>query len=101
MIIDAWAQHPTQRHLQLPVFDSLGKWVSNDKANSQLNAIEMPLSVTLESMDQGGVSVSLLSAWVGPQGELTSNDEVASFVSEAPDRLVGVGSVDIAHPMSS
>ena len=26
MIIDAWAQHPTLRHLRDPIFDSLRRW---------------------------------------------------------------------------
>jgi len=61
----------------------------------------MPLSVTLQNMDDAGVSISLISAWVGPKGEMISNDEVAGFVKEAPDRLVGVGSVDISRPMDA
>jgi hypothetical protein len=32
----------------------------------------------------------LLSAWHGPQGALISNDEAATFVARAPERLVGV-----------
>jgi uncharacterized protein len=32
---------------------------------------------------------------------MISNDEVAGFVAEAPDRLVGVGSVDISKPMDA
>ena len=44
------------------------------------------------------MSLALISAWVGPRGELISNDEVAAFVSESPGRLAGVGSVDISRP---
>jgi predicted TIM-barrel fold metal-dependent hydrolase len=32
---------------------------------------------------------------------MSSNDEVAGFVQQAPDRLVGVGSVDISKPMAA
>ena len=56
------------------------------------------MSVTVAAMDEGGISRSLISAWEGPRGSLISNDEVAAFVREAPDRLVGVGSVDISRP---
>jgi predicted TIM-barrel fold metal-dependent hydrolase len=49
-------------------------------------------------MDEGGISRSIISAWEGPRGPLISNDEVAAFVREAPERLVGVGSVDISRP---
>lgn len=50
-------------------------------------------------MDQAGVTQSLISAWVAPRNVMISNDEVAGFVAQAPDRLVGVGSVDISRPM--
>lgn len=94
MIIDAWAQHPTLRHSQDPIFDSLRRWT---KAKTPTQALPVP--VTIGFMDEAGVSKSLISAWVAPRNEMISNDEVASFVSQAPDRLVGVGSVDITKPM--
>jgi uncharacterized protein len=52
-------------------------------------------------MDEGGVDLGLASAWVGPSGQLVTNDEVASWVKAAPHRLVGIGSVDIRHPMAA
>ena len=61
----------------------------------------MPVSMTTALMDQAGVTRSLISAWVGPKEVMISNDEVAGFVAEAPDRLVGVGSVDISKPMTA
>lgn len=94
MIIDAWAQHPTLRHTQDPIFDSLRRWTKAPIPTEQL-----PVSATLALMDQGGVSKSLISAWVAPRNVMISNDEVAAFVAQAPDRLVGVGSVDISKPM--
>jgi hypothetical protein len=100
MIIDAWAQHPTARHLAHPMFDSLRRWTRG--AAGPLGAaaptVDWPVSVTLTAMDEGGITCSLISAWEGPRGSLISNDEVASFVRQAPERLVGVGSVDISRP---
>jgi hypothetical protein len=52
-------------------------------------------------MDQADVGKSLISAWVAPRNVMISNDEVAGFVGEYPDRLVGVGSVDISRPMEA
>lgn len=52
-------------------------------------------------MNQAKVDKMLISAWVAPKRELISNDEVAAFVAQAPDRLVGVGSVDISQPMKA
>ena len=47
------------------------------------------------------VAKSLISAWVAPRNVMISNDEVARFVGEYPERLVGIGSVDIARPMAA
>jgi predicted TIM-barrel fold metal-dependent hydrolase len=96
VVIDAWAQHPTQRHIHDPMFEPLRRWTKGALPTS-----EVPLAATLAAMDHAGVSRSLLSAWVGPQGALISNDEVAGWVAQAPDRLIGVGSVDIRKGMTA
>jgi len=98
MIIDAWAQHPTARHLAHPMFESLRRWTRGQGGLEGAGAADWPVSLTLRAMDEGGVELSLVSAWVGPRGDLISNDEVAGFVRESGGRLVGVGSVDISRP---
>lgn len=96
MIIDAWGQHPTLRHSQDPIFDSLRRWTK-----TQAPAEQLPVSVTVDLMDQGGIDRMLISAWSAPRNNMISNDEVADFVAEAPDRLIGVGCVDLSHPMEA
>ncbi|MDL0431748.1 amidohydrolase family protein [Marinobacter sp. TBZ242] len=96
MIIDAWAQHPTLRHSQDPIFESLRRWTK-----IPLPTAELPVRTTLEMMDQAGVDRSLICAWFAPRNVMISNDEVAGFVAEAPERLIGVGSVDISKPMEA
>lgn len=96
MIIDAWGQHPTKRHSHDPIFDSLRRWTKTKAPENQL-----PVSATIDVMDAGNVDKMLISAWVAPKNVMISNDEVAEFVSEAPDRLIGVGSVDISKPMEA
>ena len=96
MIVDAWAQHPTLRHLQDPIFDSLRRW-----SRESIPEAAPRLDATIESMDAANVSVALISAWVAPRNVMISNDEVAGFVSSYPDRLVGVGSVDVSKPMEA
>ncbi len=96
LIIDAWAQHPTLRQMQDPMFDSLLRW-GKTSAPTQ----ELPVAATIAAMDQAGISRSLISAWYAPQRAMISNDEVAGFVAQAPDRLIGVGSVDISKPMAA
>jgi len=96
MIIDAWGQHPTPRHIQDPIFESLWRWTKSTPPKEQL-----PVSATLSAMDKGGVDRMLISAWVAPRNVMISNDEVATFVAEAPNRLIGVGSVDISRAMAA
>ena len=93
MIIDVWAQQPTLRHAQSPIFDSLRRWTKQPVPEAA-----SPVSTLIASMDAAGVDLSLISAWQSPRFDLITNDEVAAFVAEAPDRLVGVGSVDISKP---
>lgn len=97
-IIDAWAQHPTPKHSNDPIFDSLKRWT---KSAGQEIPTEVPVETTIAFMDQGNINKSLISAWYAPKNIMISNDEVAGFVSTAPDRLVGVGSVDISKPMQA
>lgn len=96
LIIDAWAQHPTLRQSQDAMFDSLRRW-----AKAPVATEELPVSATVRAMDQAGIARSLICAWVAPRNVMISNDEVAGFVRQAPDRLVGVGSVDISKPMAA
>ena len=94
-IVDVWMQHPTRRFLDQPFFESLRRWARQDSVP------DIPLSATIETMDQAGVGVGLLAAWWGPRGALIDNDEVASFVSEHPGRLLGIASVDLHRPMEA
>lgn len=96
MIIDAWAQHPTLRQLRDPIFESLRRWT-----RATLPTEEVPVAATVAAMDAAGIDRALISAWVGPRNVMISNDEVAGFVAQAPGRLIGVGSVDLARPMAA
>lgn len=79
-----------------PIFDSLRRWTRGGRPET-----ELPVAATIAAMDAGGISRSLICAWESPRGPLISNDEVAGFVAQAPDRLVGVGSVNISKPMAA
>lgn len=96
MIIDAWAQHPTLRHAQDPIFASLHRWNKTEAPKE-----EIPVSFTIAAMDAANVDKSLISAWQAPNRDMIANDEVAGFVAQYPDRLIGVGSVDISKPMDA
>jgi predicted TIM-barrel fold metal-dependent hydrolase len=96
VIIDAWAQHPTLRHMQDAIFESLRRWT-----RTPMPTVELPVSATVAAMDQAKIDKSLISAWVAPRNVMISNDEVAGFVEQAPDRFVGVGSADISKPIAA
>ncbi len=94
-VVDVWMQHPTKRFLEQPFFESLRRWGRQDSIP------DIPLSSTIDTMDEAKVGVGLLAAWWGPGGPLIDNDEVASFVREHPTRLAGVASVNLARPMDA
>lgn len=87
MIVDAWAQ----RHVRDPIFKPLRR----------RNREEVPVVTTIRTMDKASIAKTLISAWVAPRNVMISNDEIAGFAAEHPDRLVGIGSVDISNPMQA
>ncbi|MEO1061161.1 MAG: amidohydrolase family protein [Actinomycetota bacterium] len=95
-VIDAWMQHPTLRHAQHEMFDSLRRWTGQPVPTE-----ELPLEATLATMDAAGVSAGLTAAWYGPAGDMISNDDVAGFMAQAPDRLHGVAGADLRRPMEA
>lgn len=94
-IIDAWIQHPTPRFAAHPMFDSLKRWTGGEVP------AEIPVELTLAALDAGPVQRALVSAWWGPTGAMLSNDEVAEVVRRAPERFVGIASVDLHRPMEA
>ncbi|WP_433337196.1 amidohydrolase family protein [Spirillospora sp. CA-294931] len=96
MIVDAWMQHGTVRFMGHEMLDSLWRWIGQDPPKE-----EVPVAATVAALDAGGVDVGLISAWYGPEGDLVSNDEVASFVRDGGGRLAGVASVDLRKPMQA
>jgi hypothetical protein len=97
MTVDVWMQHPTARFARHEMFDSLRRWTGQSGLTEQ-----RPISATLAAMDAAGVEVGLLSAWHAPrEGALISNDEVAGWIAEHPDRFAGLAAVDLARPMDA
>ncbi|MGI9603159.1 MAG: amidohydrolase family protein [Acidimicrobiales bacterium] len=95
-VIDVWMQHPTLRHSQHEMFDSLRRWMGLEEPTE-----ELPLELTIQQMDEGNVSIGLAAAWYGPAGDLINNDEVGEYVARHPDRLRGVAGADLRRPMDA
>jgi len=89
-------QHPTPAFINHPMFDSLRRWTKSEKLTE-----ELPVEFTVAAMDQANVDKGLICAWWGPQGPLISNDDVASFVKQFPDRLIGIAAVNLYRPMEA
>ena len=89
-------QHPTLRHLQHEMFDSLRRWMGMEVPDE-----ELPLELTIGVMDEGAVSIGLTAAWYGPAGDLINNDEVAAYVAAQPERLRGLAGADLRRPMEA
>ena len=94
-IIDVWMQHPTQRFAMHPMFESLRRWMGVEEFPA------LPVDFTIAAMDAGNVRRGMCAAWCGPQGWLMTNEEVAGFVAEQPDRLIGVATGDLSKPMEA
>jgi predicted TIM-barrel fold metal-dependent hydrolase len=95
MTIDAWMQHPTRRFLELEMFAPLRRWTGGEIPEG-----ELPIERTVAAMDAAGVDFGLLSAWNAPrEGALISNDEVAGWVREHPQRFAGLAAVALDRPM--
>ncbi|MBI5518319.1 MAG: amidohydrolase [Deltaproteobacteria bacterium] len=96
MIVDAWIQHPTPQFLRHPMFAALRRWVGITEVPD-----ELPVELTLSALAGAGVDRALVSAWYGPEGAIIPNDEVAAMVRAAPERLLGVASVDLRRPVEA
>ena len=92
--IDVWAQQPTERFMEAPWLATLLRWTGMERRAPRVDE-------TLAAMDAAGVEIALLAAWIGPNGALIGNDEVAATVAQAPDRFRGVVSVDLTRPIEA
>lgn len=95
-VVDVWAQHPNLPFMRSEIFETVRRW-----GRLEIPDEDPPLESTLAAMDRAGVEVALLSAWVGPEGVLISNEEVAAAVARGPDRFRGVASVDLSRPVQA
>lgn len=95
-IIDVWAQLPTARFWRERWLASLLRW-TGDEAPSE----DKPAEALVAAMDEAGVSVSLISGWSSPKGDLISNDEVERAIDAAPARLKGLMAADLSEPMAA
>mgnify|MGYP001795438283 CR=1 FL=1 len=93
-IIDVWMQHPTQKFINHPMFDSLRQWMKIGKVEQ-----DIPAQFTISAMDAAQVNKGLICSWYNTEGPLISNEAVAQLVTQYPDRFVGIASVPLNKPV--
>jgi hypothetical protein len=72
-VVDVWMQHPTRRHSNHEMFDSLRRWMGM----TELFTEPLPLDLTIGAMDEGGVATGLIAAWYGPEGSACGREIMA------------------------
>ena len=96
LVIDAWAQ-PVFKGATLPEVTRLfeqsgaGHMLRQDLSAAQLVAM----------MDQAGVDRVLLCAWHRPGKWIITNDTIAEFVYQFPERFIGVATVNLEKPVEA
>ena len=97
MTVDVWMQHPTLRFSGHEMFASLRRWTGG-----AIPSEEIPIDATVAAMDAAGVMSGCSARGTHPgTGALISNDEVAAWVSQHPDRFAGLAAVDLDRPMTA
>jgi len=96
--IDAWAQP-----LIPGGFDNVPeiRRLFEQSGTAELLDKGMDVEDMIAMMDRGGVEKLMLCAWCRPGQWITTNDQIADLVRQAPDRLVGVATVDLEKPMEA
>ncbi|MEZ5921817.1 MAG: amidohydrolase family protein [Parvularculaceae bacterium] len=95
-ITDVWAQLPTARFWREKWLASLMRWTRDEAPTA-----DTPVEALIAAMDEAGVSMSFISGWSSPKGDLISNDDVEAAINAAPARLKGVIGADISEPMEA
>ena len=95
-IIDAWAQPVFKDGLMPEVVRLLEQSGSAHLLGQDLSAAQL-----IEMMDRAGVDRVMLCAWHRPGKWVISNDTIAEFVRQFPQRFFGVAAVNLEKPVEA
>ncbi len=95
-IIDAWAQPAIKANL-LPEVARLFA----QSGSAHLLDQDLSPAYLVEMMDLAGVERVLLCAWHRPGTWIISNDTIAEFVRQFPQRFTGVATVNLEKPVEA
>src|SRR5262249_56640127 len=97
-MIDGWANPPlAEMAAALPeierLFEQSGASRRGDTTVSPAELVGL--------MDAAGIERLLLTSWTRPGRVIVSNDRIAQFIREYPNRFVGLASVDLERPLQA
>jgi uncharacterized protein len=95
-IIDAWAQ-PVLKDGFLPEVVRLFQ----QSGSAHLLGQDLSAEQLVHLMDKAGVDRVMLCAWHRPGKWVVSNDTIAAFVRQFPERFVGVAAVNLEKPVEA
>ena len=95
-IIDAWAQ-PVLKEGFIPEVVRLFQ----QSGSAHLLGQNLSAAQLVEMMDNAGVDRVMLCAWHRPGTWVISNDTIAQFVRQFPQRFVGVAAVNLEKPVEA
>src|SRR2546428_14195033 len=96
LIIDAWAQ-PVLKDGFLPEVVRLFE----QSGSAHLLGQDLSAAQLVEMMDTASVDRVMLCAWHRPGKWVISNDTIAEFVRQIPQRFVGVAAVNLEKPVEA
>ena len=95
-IIDAWAQ-PALKDGIVPEAIRLFQ----QSGSAHLLGQDLSAEQLVQFMDKAGIDRVMLCAWHRPSRWVISNDTVATFVQQFPERFVGVAAVNLEKPVQA
>jgi uncharacterized protein len=75
--------------------------VFEQSGSAHLLGKDLSAEQLVEMMDEAGVGQVMLCAWHRPGKWVISNDTIAAFVRQFPERFVGVAAVDLEKPVEA
>jgi len=97
-IFDVWANPPfAAMNAQLP---EIRRLFAQSGGLQRLSA-GMSAAQLVDAMDAAGIARVFLTSWTRPEGAVASNEQIAAFIANYPNRFVGVAGVDLARPVEA
>jgi predicted TIM-barrel fold metal-dependent hydrolase len=97
-IIDAWANPPfADMATHLPEIRRLFQQAGAARhLDPGMTAAEL-----VQAMDAAGIERLILTSWARPGRQVASNERIAEFIRDYPDRFVGVAGVNLERPVEA